>query len=76
MRFDGKKYHELFHAEETEAAQKTVSGEIVKPDPKKTEETKAPEETKPAEEPQEENITDPTEEPQEEPEEVKEDGNN
>ena len=36
MRFDGKKYHELFHAEETEAAQKTVSGEIVNPDPKKT----------------------------------------
>lgn len=76
MRFDGKKYHELFHAEETEATQKTVSGEIVKPDPKKTEETKAPEETKPAEEPQEENETDPAEEPQEEPQEVKEDGNN
>lgn len=76
MRFDGKKYHELFHAEETEASQKTVSGEIVKPDPKKTEETKAPEETKPAEEPQEENATDPAEEPQEEPQEVEEDGNN
>lgn len=76
MRFDGKKYHELFHAEETEATQKTVSGEIVKPDQKKTEETKAPEDTKPAEEPQEENATDPAEEPQEEPEEVEEDGNN
>lgn len=76
MRFDGKKYHELFHAEETEATQKTVSGEIVKPEPKKTEETKAPEDTKPAEEPQEENVTDPAEEPQEEPQEVKEDGNN
>lgn len=76
MRFDGKKYHELFHAEETEATQKTVSGEIVKPDPKKTDETKAPEETKHAEEPQEENETDPAEEPQEEPEEVKEDGSN
>lgn len=76
MRFDGKKYHELFHAEETEAAQKTVSGEIVKPDPKKTEEIKAPEETTPAEEPQEENEEDPAEEPQEEPQEVKEDGYN
>lgn len=76
MRFDGKKYHELFHAEETEAIQKTVTGEIVKPDPKKTEETKAPEETKPTEEPQEENVTDPAEEPQEEPQEVEEDGNN
>ena len=76
MRFDGKKYHELFHAEETEATQKTVSGEIVKPDPKKTEDTKAPEETKLAEEPQEENETDPAEEPQEEPQEVEEDGSN